>query len=692
MNKVMLSWGWYLMISFSLCVFTPTERRIGGVIEDDDLVGHQVAQRNQIHHSTRLTPPPRTELDLDNVGTNDVTSHYYCCTEPMREKIKELENIVPLNEGFEYKTDNSRSLLTKIRDLATQAIALWRGLNEIPNLCDSAKRYPSSISSMGIELENVMIEARGGRRIGTLSVERVKGVMNGKIQIFPVDEAVTEALKRVELIVTIKNYLLKIERNLQTPELIKIHDKLLQNRSLTKAGIIESLASQSVHHTFLENTPDGEIECYSRIMQHLELFYPVTTKFAITEGLKQVQLIKKIRNYLQDSDRNPQTHAIKTKYNKLLQTKSMDDVVIVRSLVLESLQHMDINNPDEDVECLYDILQYLETLHPNSEPFRITEPLGRVQLIMNIRNYLHKAERSLQTTAILNIHNTLLQTSSLDKPEIAKLLASQCMDHMVLDNAPHEEIQCLDHILKYLEKFYPITVPLIKSRLSSNEPFRKIHQKFKSQAELQHHVKRYSEKEDKDPYIMSLLLPFIDVGWDSLDSSYVEHCLHILNIQDTALASNKGDLYGLDDTKVKKYHEDQDFFIEMMYKASVYIKGIKEYLNTQVPKDEQSGHCKFISSVFLGNEIESSEKCNICLSGYLQGQRVIKLGCQRPHVFHEQCINSSYLKVGMSDVPHVYGDYLYHFLKRSTFSGGNLKLTTLVHNPGVHIATVNPTA
>ncbi|EGG07781.1 uncharacterized protein MELLADRAFT_105605 [Melampsora larici-populina 98AG31] len=690
------------MISFSICTFTPSERPIEGIIEEhnlDGLVLDRVGQEHQSHRSTLPTPPPPMEMSFDDVRIPEETVHLEGNKEPkndMQERIKALENFVTLDEEFKYET-NPRPLLSILGDMVTSLRSPWVGTRAIGELCTSFERYLSRMkfmlpglmrlnNVMGVrivtneQLEKIMVDLLEFlqqedlelyERLWSLSVLRnlqfllpigkvnpiredpnTGGVCRGGLELFLLKadrtemiSAVTEALKRVELIVTIKNYLLNTEGNLQTPGLIKIHDQLLQNRSLTKAGIIKSLASQSVHHTFLENTPDGEIECYSRIMEHLELFYPAAKQFGITEGSRRFKLITKIRTYLQDFDRNPQTHAIKTKYNKLLHTKSMDDALIVRSLVLESLQHMNIKKPDEDVECLYDILQYLETLHPNSEPFKITEPLERVQLIMNIRNYLHEAGRSLQTTAILNIHNTLLKTSSLYKPKIAKLLASQCMDHIVLENAPHEEVQCLYHILKYLKKFHSTTVPLIKTRLSSNGPFRKVYRKFKSQAELQPHLQRYFEKEDKDPYIMGLLLPFI--GWHSVELSYVKHCLHILNIQDTALASNKGELYGLDVRKGQKYHEDQDFFIEMMYKASVYIEGLQTYLDLQVPRNG-AGQYEFISSVPLANQKETPEKCQICLGGYLEGQRVVKLGCYRPHLFHEQCINVSHWICGFT--------------------------------------------
>ncbi|KAH9812489.1 hypothetical protein DFH28DRAFT_978638 [Melampsora americana] len=470
---------------------------------------------------------------------------------------------------------------------------------------------------------------------------RVKSVINGRVEMFPVDKSVTEALKRVDLIVKIKKYLASTEMNLGTAKWIEIHNQLLRNKSLIKSRMIESLASQITHHAIREDTPDEELECLSNLMQHLDSFYPVAKQFGIAEGLMRVKLIIKIRIYLQESDRIHTPATLKI-YNKLLQTKSMDDALIVRALALECLQHMNIKtNPDEDVEFVYDILQYLDTLHPSSKELNTTEALERVQLIMSIRNYIHGFERDHQSPKIMDIHNTLLQTSSLGKPENVESLTSKCIDHMVVENTPDEEVQCCYYVLRYLETFHNKVIKgLIESWSSASKAFRHIKQKFKAQAELQHHIQRYSKKEDKDPYIMSLLLPFVDVGWQSVDSLYVKHCIHMLNIQYSALVSKKGELYGLDVTKGKKYHEDQDFFIEMMYIASTYIKGIQEYLDKKVPKNKQNGHYEFISCVLLTNKNESSETCSICLDGFLKGQRAVRLGCYRPHTLHEQCMNS----------------------------------------------------
>ncbi|KAH9807230.1 hypothetical protein DFH28DRAFT_916202 [Melampsora americana] len=691
------------MISFGFGAFTPTERTIEGLIDGhnvDSLLDYQIAPDDQIYHSNVHTPPPPREMNVENGGMNYIAARHEGNNgheKNMKERIKALETFLPLNQEFRYNKHDAdpTSFVSRLRVIATDFSYLWRGIDEIQKLCSMAEKYPSRVRFMAGELihfseeyckgdrtlangllEKIIVDAleflqtedlEAYERLWTLSVLKILRFFSTIAMLNPIREdpntsricrgglelfllkadtmemisAVTEALKRVELIVDIKAHLSGTERNIQTPNLIRIHDRLLLNKSMIKSGIIESLALQSMHHAICEATSDEELECLSNIMQHLESFYPVAQQFAITEGLKRVKLIMKIRGYLQDFDTYQKKPAIMDIYNKLLRIKSMDDALLVRSLALECLQYMTIGTyPDEDVEFVYKIMQYLETLDPSSQQLQITEPLERIQLIMSIRNYIHGTERDHQSPAIMDIHNTLLQTSSSDKVDIVQLMASQCIAHMVLEEVPEEEVQYFYHILKFFEKFHRSTIqPLIEMWLSISIPFRIIRQKFNTQAELQYHLQRYSEKDENDPYILSLLLPF--VGLHSVDSSYVEHCLHILNIQDSALASKDAELYGLDVSKGRKYHEDQDFFIEMMYKVSTYTEGIQQYLNSHLKRNAKSGHFEFISPVPLATEIESSEKCQICLGGFLKGQRVLKLGCYRPHMFHGQCMRVS---------------------------------------------------
>ncbi|KAH9816183.1 hypothetical protein DFH28DRAFT_966308 [Melampsora americana] len=173
--------------------------------------------------------------------------------------------------------------------------------------------------------------------------------------------------------------------------------------------------------------------------------------------------------------------------------------------------------------------------------------------------------------------------------------------------------------------------------LSTSKPFQKIQKRFESQAELQPHIQNYLNRADGDPYIKSLLLPF--VGIHSVKLGYVKACLHSCNVQESALKGKQAELYGLDVSNGEKYYEDQDFFIEMMYKASTYIEGLEEYLHSQVEKDKKKGLYKFKSNLSLEEEDNDSEICPICIYGFLKGQRVVKLNCKTPHTFHEQCMH-----------------------------------------------------
>ncbi|EGG07233.1 uncharacterized protein MELLADRAFT_106051 [Melampsora larici-populina 98AG31] len=394
---------------------------------------------------------------------------------------------------------------------------------------------------------------------------RVKGISSRGIDIFPVDESITEALKRVELIANIRNYLQDSERNQQTPTFIRIHNGLLQNKSLTKGRILESLALQAMHHSISKTTSEGEIQCLHAILQHLRTFYPVTKKFLITEALKRVELIEKIRDYLRKPTINNQSSRIIEIYDKLLQNRFLTDAIIVHSLTMK------------------------------------------------------------------------------------------CIQHMVFGTTPDQEIQCLYHILQYLRRFYPAADNLVKPWLSRNKRFKAIHHRFQAQAELQPHIQNYLKKADMDPYIAILLGPFTHHNLVDLD--YIKRCLHACHLHDYELKEYKSGFHGLDAIRQQKYYEDQDFFIDMIYKAGFYIKGLQEYLNS-------NGHYEFISKLSLEMEKDNSDKCPICFSEFFEGQRVVKLTCRQ--MLHGNCMDLT-----RSDVPHVAGVLQYHFLKISSPSGGH---------------------
>ncbi|KAH9807591.1 hypothetical protein DFH28DRAFT_1073008 [Melampsora americana] len=626
MNKNKFSWGWYLIVSFSFCVLNLSGRLLENVMEENIPAGGSA------------------RIDLITTHGNRIDRF-----EDMQERFKELETFGPFNEehkDLQHKT-HSRNRISALFHIVPDFRHLWIGFNQIEKLARMPQYNHPGISLISnqllILLEDptnwISIFVKGRRferiilitlcylqkedlelydRLWALSVletlqsflprgelepirqdpksgsvcrgglelfllkgldyaPRVKSVFFGIIELFPLDESITESLKRVDLIVKIRNYLDHTEQNIKTPTLKILHDQLLQNRSLDTGGIIESLSLQSMHHIISENTPDNEIECLYNILQHFETFYPVTKKFGISQAVKRLELIENIRASLQGSER-PQMMDL---YRRLYQIRCGDDTVAVKSLALK------------------------------------------------------------------------------------------CMEQMVLKDCPHKEVKCIYQILGYLERFHESARQLVQSWLSSNRPFKMIHQ-------VLFHLQRYDEQEDKDPYILSLLSP--QQGWHAVDSEYAENCLHILNIQDSAISSgqDQAKLYGLNITK-EEYQQGQDFFIEMMYKVSYYIEGVRQVLNSHVKKNMETTHYEFqrpISNVLLEDNKEDAERCSICLSGYLEGQRVVKLGCGKvPHMFHAQCMNMT-----ISNVPCVRGTSKHHWLKMSNVFGGNSKLITSIHD------------
>ncbi|EGG05301.1 uncharacterized protein MELLADRAFT_107515 [Melampsora larici-populina 98AG31] len=117
MNKIMLSWVWYLMGSFSFCAFNPSERSMKGMIEGSNL--HGVVQ--------------------DNAQNN------------IHNRIKALEIFAPLNEKPKY-VSNRRPWHSMLGDLFTGIVSPWVGPSAIQELCSDAQKYHSEVRLMIPEL------------------------------------------------------------------------------------------------------------------------------------------------------------------------------------------------------------------------------------------------------------------------------------------------------------------------------------------------------------------------------------------------------------------------------------------------------------------------------------------------------------------------------------------------------------
>ncbi|EGG11249.1 uncharacterized protein MELLADRAFT_102650 [Melampsora larici-populina 98AG31] len=562
MTKIFFSWWCYLIFTCSSWALTPSESLTEGAIEVEDmnlLGGVQMEHGNAIRHLTAPTnPDSHEEENLLERRINFIRSHgseSECVEDILNETVKALEIWSPIHESVESKTRPGTSILEithKFTNLFTRRMRKYK----IFYLARDGQTYNSAIRTIARELDIMIRDSLFGgssvdnclhieivliavleylqrdnlktyERLWTLSVLRllqsllpmghvksisqdpntgrvcrgglelfltqgalmlssgmdlepkVKGVSYGRIDILPVDKYLTEALERAELILNIRNYLQGSQESLQTPGLIGIHNKLLQNRSLFEAGIIESLSLQAL-------AMDGSIDKYTS---------------------------------------------------------------------------------DGAIHCLYQILQHLDRFYSGSQQLAITEALKRVELMLEIRKNLHYHDH--QIPAIMKMYDKSLHTRSLANTRFIKSLTFQCIHHVIHETTPDEEIP----------------------------------------------------------------------GLHSVKLEYIKACLHLCHIQDSALKGGKGDLYGLDVSKGEKYLENQDFFIDMMYRSSTYIDGLQDYLHSQVKKDEPSGHYQYISKPLVENQTKGSEGCPICLSKFLEGQRVVKLKCLTPHIFHEQCIN-----------------------------------------------------
>ncbi|KAH9816268.1 hypothetical protein DFH28DRAFT_966638 [Melampsora americana] len=306
-------------------------------------------------------------------------------------------------------------------------------------------------------------------------------------------------------------------------------------------------------------------------------------------------------------------------------------------------------NPDTGLVCRGALELFLTEgvdlrLNPVTklENDNVREALERVKLIMNIWNHFEGFEKVRPTLNFIEIYDALLQTKSASGKEDLVLIALRCMHHMAIQNAQEKETECIFHIISHISKFNAACRDRIQDHLTQNDRFGKIYRtmfnSFEYQAALRPSIQRYFAREDMDRYIGNLLLPFVGISLVRLE--YIEHIITSFKAQETALKDGTAELYGLDPCKAQKYREEQEFVIQILYKASPYIEGSKVLLDSAIPKLQDNVKYRLHSIPISTSENSDAVLCPICLDGFLQGQRVIKLKCSKPHKFHEQCMNA----------------------------------------------------
>ncbi|EGG05251.1 uncharacterized protein MELLADRAFT_107777 [Melampsora larici-populina 98AG31] len=671
MKMMILLWGWCLIIPCSFCVHLPSARLVDKGLsiqeqlntletfaplnEEIEYIKHKAYSSTLMskfpHRITKSLVAYKRLRNLQKLHPSN-REVLISCSEVPHDLMDMVTGVKPWSPIFHNDIHLQNSIITALQRLQRKDLEIYKRLWILSVLDILQSLLPrGELNPIRGDPKTGSV-CRGGLELFLLKgldyTPRVKSFLNRRIEFFPVDGAVAEALKRVELIADIRGYLRYPERS--TPTLKNLHDQLLLNRSLAEGNILESLISQLLQFKIVENTTRQEMRFIYQIMEHLELFYPDAKQFAVTEALERLELIMKTKYYRHDYLSHQETYPEMIKvYNTFIQVESVDNAKIVKDSALQVLQHISLKAKAEgDVEWLYQILQYVERVYPNSPDVAITESLERVEYIMKIREYLKDAEEHRQTLQVMRFYNHLLPTSSLVDTEIVNSLALECMQYMVLfSNSEHdlEAFKFVNSILSYLEKFHESAKQLVKSWSSTNELFRTIQLGIQCQVELKPHLLTYAKQKDKDPYIMLLLSPF--KGRHLVDSAYVKQCLHKLNIKDSALAASEEGISGLDVSK-EKYYKNQDFFIKMMYKASPYIEGLEEYLKRHVWKNEASGHYRFVlraadkDETFGENIIrdENYAECAICKSEFVMGENIVKLKCGNvPHMFHKDCLN-----------------------------------------------------
>ncbi|KAH9814354.1 hypothetical protein DFH28DRAFT_928944 [Melampsora americana] len=288
------------------------------------------------------------------------------------------------------------------------------------------------------------------------------------------------------------------------------------------------------------------------------------------------------------------------------------------------------------------------------DPPSAIEALKRVELIVIIKSAIDSEDIKLTSEwyVLRAIHDQLLQRKQLDRGTI-RWIVWAAIHEMRRESTTSNQIYCLYKTLQHLQKFFPRTKKLLEYRSYSGETFEAINQSLGVQAEWQHQIEKHLEKSRADPYIKSLLLSL--TLREAFNLEYFKYCINSMNIQDSALKlkESKPEEYGLEISQQQSYYKDQDLFIQTMFNAIPHIAGLKEYLQTQVKQDENTGHYQFISQHLLENKDESSKICSICQDDFMKGQRVVQLACQLkfPHFFHkDKCLWIRGMAIIVSDV------------------------------------------
>ncbi|KAH9816185.1 hypothetical protein DFH28DRAFT_966311 [Melampsora americana] len=73
----------------------------------------------------------------------------------------------------------------------------------------------------------------------------------------------------------------------------------------------------------------------------------------------------------------------------------------------------------------------------------------------------------------MKLHDMMIYKKSSSSTMITESLTFQCIHHAIHEATLDEVIQCVYHVLQYLERIYPISNLLVRSSLSTSERFKK---------------------------------------------------------------------------------------------------------------------------------------------------------------------------------------------------------------------------
>ncbi|KAH9812766.1 hypothetical protein DFH28DRAFT_898602 [Melampsora americana] len=295
----------------------------------------------------------------------------------------------------------------------------------------------------------------------------------------------------------------------------------------------------------------------------------------------------------------------------------------------------------------FDLILELEKAlkHPDSESAMNPYLLGvlqRVELLDQIRRDFGSIGRLKPSKKFQMIHDDLLQSSFPIGDHLAVSITNNCIESIVENQSSKIELRYIFQIMKRLGENNNSSKAAFEIQSSQNSAVKAINEEMIKWEKIKTEVKQYVSDHGVDPYIASILIPFLEPPWATLD--HYQYIVRSFKAQMHAEAASKAeeahkakiesgfqkniqaevnfsnqdqsqspglevlpkegqvdahsiraldfknedqeneyldldlDLYIPIGGKYDQYIKDKEFILKLMYKASPYVKNSKEFL------------------------------------------------------------------------------------------------------------------